>query len=184
VSKTYFWSDPHFGHENIISYCNRPWNSVPEMNEGLIQKYNEVVKEEDTCVWVGDCFFWYKAPKVEQILNRMNGKKILVRGNHDLLSDSAFIRCGFAWVCEEMKMKIGKELVVISHYPYLGEYDERYVDRKHDPKLVPWLIHGHTHSPSDYRSAKGFHVGVDGNNFKPILLDSIANEILKRKNNK
>ena len=76
----YFWSDPHVGHRNIIEYCNRPFNSVEEMNEGLIANYNARVRPNDIVYVLGDLFFC-DAKEARQILHRLNGMKRLMEAS-------------------------------------------------------------------------------------------------------
>jgi calcineurin-like phosphoesterase family protein len=77
----YFTSDHHFWHTNIIKYCNRPFVSVEEMNEALIQNWNDLVLPEDEVYYLGD--FSMAARPVEIYTSRLNGIKYLVPGNHD-----------------------------------------------------------------------------------------------------
>ena len=78
---TYFTSDQHFGHFNIIRLCGRPFETVEEMDEALLSKWNAKVKADDTVYILGDLFF--RAAKVEPILKALNGRKHLIVGNHD-----------------------------------------------------------------------------------------------------
>lgn len=77
-----FTSDTHFGHARILQYCKRPWTTVEEMNEGLIERWNEVVRPTDHIYHLGD--FGMGSPKHwQKIVERLNGYKILILGNHD-----------------------------------------------------------------------------------------------------
>jgi calcineurin-like phosphoesterase family protein len=78
---TYFTSDQHFGHFNIIRLCSRPFETVEEMDEALLSKWNAKVKADDTVYILGDLFF--RAAKVEPILKALNGRKHIIVGNHD-----------------------------------------------------------------------------------------------------
>ena len=78
---TFFTSDQHFGHFNIIRLCSRPFETVEEMDEALLSKWNAKVKADDTVYILGDLFF--RAAKVEPILKALNGRKHLIVGNHD-----------------------------------------------------------------------------------------------------
>lgn len=77
----YFTADLHLGHNNIIKTCNRPFSSVDEMDDILIENWNKKVKGNDTVYIVGDLIWKGIDPK--PYLDRLKGKKILVRGNHD-----------------------------------------------------------------------------------------------------
>ena len=81
----FYISDNHFGHKNIIKYDNRPFNSVEDMDEVMIDRWNSVVGDDDTVYILGD-FSWYKEEKTLEILNRLSGRKVLIKGNHDHIS--------------------------------------------------------------------------------------------------
>src|SRR6266581_359325 len=83
---TWFTSDPHFGHGNIIKFCNRPYLSVGEMDEGLIANYNKLVKPKDPVYFLGD-ITWYGSARLNEIMDRLNGEKHLIIGNHDHLKN-------------------------------------------------------------------------------------------------
>jgi len=193
----FIWSDPHFGHRNVIKYSGRPFMDVDDMTEKLIANYNSVVGPEDTCLWVGDCFFLSNKKAID-IMDRLNGKKILVKGNHDP-TDSQCMKRGFESVVHEMKVYIQGHPVRISHYPYWPDFwtelklkwkgyksTLRYPERR-PPKIKgEILLHGHTHS----------NIKVNGNcvcacveawNYKPFRveeLEKIVNTIKKEQNNK
>ena len=78
---TYFTSDQHFGHYNIIRLCDRPFKTQEEMDEVLFSKWNSKIKDNDTVYILGDLFF--RAAKVEPILKVLKGHKHLIVGNHD-----------------------------------------------------------------------------------------------------
>ena len=78
----YFIADTHFNHENIIKYCDRPFSNAKEMNEYIIQKWNSVVKEDDIVYHLGDVGFG-TTEMLKELISRLNGTKILLRGNHD-----------------------------------------------------------------------------------------------------
>ena len=77
----YFTADTHFGHENVIRFCDRPFSSANEMDEAMIANWNARVKGDDTVYVLGDMFF--RSTNAETILQRLKGKKRLIVGNHD-----------------------------------------------------------------------------------------------------
>ena len=80
----YYTSDLHLCHENIIRLCNRPYKTIEEMNEDLINRWNKKVKPNDVVYVLGDFFFKQQDSKyVSSVLKRLNGEKILIKGNHD-----------------------------------------------------------------------------------------------------
>ena len=78
---TYFTSDQHFGHFNIIRLCQRPFETVEEMDEVMLAKWNAKVKDSDRVFILGDLFFRARDP--EGPLRRLKGRKTLILGNHD-----------------------------------------------------------------------------------------------------
>lgn len=165
-----FYSDPHFGHANIISFCSRPFADVVEMERELVARYNAVVGVDDCVLWVGDCFFTHPA-KASEILSALHGRKVLVRGNHDR-SAQRMASAGFDWVTEDLYFQLGKHSVRAVHYPYRHkpkqqEYDEHAAKRP-EPKSGVMLMHGHTHSAEKF-SHQAVHVGVDAWDYRPAL---------------
>lgn len=190
----YFTSDPHYGHINILKYCpNRKFDNIEDMNETLIKNYNEAVKPEDTCIFVGDIFFRCPKSKAKAIMRRLNGKKILVLGNHDQ-SMTQMMRLGFDLACYSMSIRIDGQKVDIKHYPFKPKwwerlfmkakfkdlkYDLRYLDRRPIDK-GQFLIHGHIHSTEKFRGRQ-IHVGVDAWDMKPVSIEQIKKYIQKNK---
>lgn len=180
---TWLTSDLHFGHKNVIGYCNRPFASIEEMNEALIANYNKLVHAGDTVWFLGDIFFC-GAIEATAIMKRLNGTKILVKGNHDQ-NASQMGRMGFSFVCEFAQVRIGKTYVNLSHYPYQRKpwnhfwrslTDKKYRSKLHFKKMKDsggWLCHGHTHSKEQQRN-KMIHVGVDAWDYKPIPITKIS----------
>ena len=94
--KLFTIADLHFGHSNIIKYCNRPFDNADVMNEILISNWNGVVSDEDIVYVCGDVAM---NPRIcKEIVPRLNGKKILIMGNHDQRSPQFYRDCGFAEV--------------------------------------------------------------------------------------
>lgn len=79
----YFTSDTHFGHSNIIGFCNRPFSSVEEMDYALVDRWNRVVQPDDTVWHVGDFAMLRNPERIDALLSRLHGHKHLVVGNHD-----------------------------------------------------------------------------------------------------
>jgi calcineurin-like phosphoesterase family protein len=165
--QTWFTSDPHFGHDNVLDFCKRPFKDMEDMMNQMRDKHNAKVNPEDTVIYVGDIFFYIEPKKCKEYLDSLNGMKVLVRGNHDRKARDMLGR-GFDFVVEEMVMVIANERVTISHYPfkapaYIHHYfnlraklykllgkkgawsiSRRFYDRRPDNK-GQFLLHGHTH---------------------------------------
>jgi calcineurin-like phosphoesterase family protein len=118
----FYIADTHFGHENILKYDNRPFMSVEEMDETIISNWNKVVGKDDTVYMLGDVSWYTRASgKTSGILNRLNGYKVLIRGNHDNRL-SAIDKEYFSQIMDYAEItdySVGANYVkiVLSHYP-------------------------------------------------------------------
>lgn len=189
----WFTSDTHFGHANIIKYCNRPFADPEEMNEAIIDNWNSVVGIGDTVFHLGDVALG-KWAEWDGVLSRLNGYKVLVIGNHDRIfkGESEKNRRRFAeeypkWFKESFDHIQGLELangmkVNLSHFPYEADHMEnaRYMEHRL-PDHGRTLIHGHTHLDTIIsHSEKGtlqVHVGQDAFNYTPVSEDQVINLI-------
>jgi len=162
----FFISDTHFGHEKIIDYENRPFKSLDEMDKAIIDRWNEVVSEDDEVILVGD-FSSYGLEKNKEILSSLKGKKVLVKGNHDTESEEYYRQCGFDSVYSYPI--IVDEFFIVSHEPmYLN-------------KNMPYAnIYGHVHANCSYKdvSEHSFCVCVERINYTPISFDGIKGKMI------
>ena len=168
----YFISDTHFGHKNIIKMCNRPFESIEEMDETLIKNWNNKVNGSDTVYIIGDMF--YRSDNVQQILQRLKGKKRLIIGNHDgswmTKLDAAKY---FASIDNYLEVSIDNHLVVMCHNPLLTW--------KHQKKS--YMIHGHIHidTQADFWPLIAvrenlLNAGADINGFAPVSLSELIED--------
>lgn len=177
-----FFSDPHFGHKNIIKYCQRPFKSTHDMHTLMVKYYNTKVGSKDLLYWVGDNFFNMGILEAAELLGCLNGYKVLIMGNHDVHNGKNFMaRCGFDAVIEkEAFLCIGGKICRVCHYPYWKikhsneKVDDRYKDRRPPKVKGEVLIHGHTHS-TKRRDGNMIHVGVDAWNYGPAMIEDVAN---------
>lgn len=172
----WFSADHHFWHKAVIDYCNRPFADVDEMNGELIRRWNILVSPSDEVFYCGD-FSMGNATQIKQILPQLNGRKYLIRGNHDKgRSDTWWKREGFAAVHREAIIEVSGVHCVLSHYPYRGyKHDEReFLDMVTDRGL--WLIHGHVHN-SWKQQGRMINVGVDQWAYAPVSEQEIASLI-------
>lgn len=114
TGKIFYISDTHFGHSGIIRYDNRPFMTVEEMDETIIQRWNDVVSDADMVYVLGD-FSWYKEEETLKILDRLSGHKVLIKGNHDRISPRVARK--FMRVCDYLEIKDNGQKVILSHYP-------------------------------------------------------------------
>ena len=185
--KIFFTSDLHFNHAAIMKFCNRPFASVEEMNEKLIENWNNVVQPDSTVFHLGD-FAW--GHNWMPILNRLNGHKILIMGNHDFKNkDSIAFKKGFDYVCQQLYINIEHRKVILNHCPMLC-YGGTY--RVDSDKV--YQLFGHVHSgPYNTELNAGldierlhnlfptqYDVGVDNNNFTPVSWYEVNEKINKQ----
>lgn len=86
MSEIYIISDTHFGHDNIIKYCKRPFHDSREMNEKILDNLNAIIKPQDHLWHLGDVYFkggFKTEEEIHYLFNRIPGKKRLILGNHD-----------------------------------------------------------------------------------------------------
>jgi calcineurin-like phosphoesterase family protein len=79
----FFTADTHFNHSNIIHLCGRPFSNIEQMNETLIRNWNSCINNNDEIYILGDFLFKGSGIEAENTINRLNGKKYLIKGNHD-----------------------------------------------------------------------------------------------------
>lgn len=176
MNKIFFTSDTHFGHKNIIEYEDRPFSSVEEMDKELIKNWNEKISHNDSIYILGDFAFCGKEQALN-ILDKLNGKKYLIKGNHDRLVNDKDIAEKFEWIKDYFVLKYNKQKIILFHYP-IQVWDCQHHGAIH--------LYGHVHSnkennhPLLHNLENAFNVGVDVNEFKPISLE----ELLSRKSSK
>lgn len=102
-------------HANVIAFDNRPFKSLLEMDEALVDRWNAVVSPGDIVYVLGD-MFWCKAQDAIPILRSLKGQKFLIKGNHDRCNDNKFLR-EFVKVTEYLEVKDSGRTVILCHYP-------------------------------------------------------------------
>lgn len=170
----FFTSDHHFFHENVIKYCNRPFSSVKDMHAVMIDRWNAVVNPGDLVYYLGDFGLCHKH-KLREVMEQLNGKKILIKGNHDGHSRKSYIeKIGFGDVLPSLML----HGLALCHYPRKGDTQEedRYNLRRMKLPEDQWLICGHVHQSWRIRG-RDFNVGVDVNSYYPLKLDNLLLEI-------
>jgi calcineurin-like phosphoesterase family protein len=185
----WFISDTHFGHKKILKYqaATRTFESAEAMDEHMISVWNKHIKPKDLVYVVGDFSFYRDMTINQNILTRLNGKKILIRGNHDIGETTEYLAAGFADVRDELIMKLSNaQSVLVKHYPYdspwwirlwlrltgkLGGWKKYYALYPIDKGL--WHIHGHHHGAPRV-SGRQINVNVDSWDFKPVSETTIC----------
>lgn len=180
-------SDEHFGHRNIIGYCDRPFATVEEMDDALETLWNETVRPHHV-VWVlGDVAMG----RLEQSLSRiarLHGRKHLIAGNHDRCwpggtrrSDAArqrYLDAGFESIVTHATTTLAGRHVEVSHFPYQGDSgaEDRYVEHRPVDRGA-WLLHGHVHEKWR-QQGRQLNVGVDAWDYRPVAAGTLAELIV------
>ncbi len=175
----WFTSDTHFGHANIIRYCDRPYSSLSEMDEALVAKWNQVVRPNDIVYHLGD-FTLGKQEQAAAHFAHINGRISVIPGGHDK-----------GWVSKgEYISKSGHPVVILpplvtiklpvpgvepSQMIVLCHYAMRVWDRSH---YGSWHLYGHSHCNLP-QHLKSLDVGIDCWNYFPVSLEQVAAQISK-----
>lgn len=186
----FYIADTHFGHANILTFKRndgtplREFCCVDEMNEHMVRKWNEVVHPTDTVYHLGDVAINHKI--LPNILPRLNGRKILIKGNHDQAKLSVY-----AAYFADVRAYDRKDGIVASHVPI------------HPGSLERWgvNVHGHLHAnqvtktvsiynfgqspPIQHRvpDSRYFCVSVEQIDYTPIELGDLQKRIKERLDN-
>ena len=183
----WFISDPHFFHKHVIRYNKRPFNDNNEMHETLIRNWNKKINNKDVVYIIGD-FSFGNFYETCQIVKRLNGKKRLIRGNHDYrFTSKDFVDMGFEDVRDHLLISINGFEVLLSHFPYHKPFKafwynkilKRHYKKYYDfyPRYCGrWLIHGHFHHDEKVKPKnKEINVCVDNNEYSPVSELTILN---------
>lgn len=186
-------SDHHFDHKNIIKYQehSRPFYSfdaageierddegklivhraqVHAMNEAMIERHNSMVSDNDDFYILGD-FAFADGEKIVKWLDRMNGRKYFIFGNHDHGMHGEEVRKRFVWMKHYYELRVPgiKAKAPLFHFP---------IESWHRIHYGAIHFHGHLHA-SGVNKGRRFDVGVDGNNLYPYNLEELVEDLLK-----
>ena len=178
-SGIFFTSDTHFCHKKILEFCDRPWNSIEEHDETLIDNWNSIITPDDTVFHLGD-FCFGGAPKWKEILKQLNGHIYLIKGNHDDKNLEASLYSYFEDVVYQARILIGKQTIYLNHFPFLCFAHGNPITY---PTSYNINLFGHVHSGPNSTSEDisrlnflyptQYDVGVDNNCYKPISWEDI-----------
>lgn len=175
MSKIWFTSDQHFGHKNIIHLSHRPFKSIEQMDQWMIDEWNACVASEDTIYHLGDFAYKNRTP-LEEYCKALNGHKHLILGNHDKYKVKEYLKFfdtvqDILYVTSENPHE--KHDFVLFHYPILSW-------RRRGKGAIH--LYGHVHEAilSILETQRAYNVGVDRNDFKPISLEKII-ELMKQR---
>ena len=173
-----FTADQHWGHKNIIKHTRRPFGSLREMDETLIERWNARVKKQDTVYVIGDMV--YGPPKtMRPILDRLHGTIHLLIGDHDDTAQRPACRDRFASISPLLFVDVpdkdapkGQRLIVLCHWAF------RVWRKRH---WGSWHLYGHSHGklPEEPKSLS-FDVGVDAWDFYPVSYEEVAAKMARK----
>ena len=171
--RTFFTSDSHFGHDNIIRHCKRPCKEHPfqdgaQMDRALIDAWNSVVSPGDVVYHLGD-FSLRPAAVISDLLKKLHGTKHLIVGNHDRVDEISGCRLqGWASMREMAKISVDGHSVFLCHYP-MREW----------PGMWQGTVHLYGHVHGNLQPLPGsMEVGADVWGGKPVQMMDILNAVM------
>lgn len=198
----FFTSDWHLGHEKAIEYDERPFKNCDHMAEVLVKRFNATVVKDAVTYFLGD--MGNKNSDIKPVIERLNGTKVLIVGNHDKGYYSMY-NCGFDVVMHGATIYIGENRITLSHCPLIntfredvshikgyenGKWRNRNWHGEDRPKhracsthnYGQFHLHGHIHSrkgkpQSKKIESKQYDVGVTANNYRPVSISEVESWI-------
>ena len=174
----YYISDLHLQHFNIINMCNRPFQSVEEMNKALIDNWNKVVKDNDDVYFLGDFSFKCNQQRATEFLKQLKGRKFFIKGNHDKntwlqsIKEQGLIE----WYKDYAEINDAGRMVILCHYP-LHSWNGLYRGSYH--------LYGHVHNLTveniDWQKNR-FNVSCEVTNYYPITLTDLIMNFVRDSN--
>ncbi len=136
MEKIYYIADLHLGHANVIRFDNRPFANIQEMQKTIIEKWNARVENSDYVYILGD-FIWGPEQSWRELVPKLNGKKVLIQGNHDLKQMSGATKALFKDIKQYKEISDNCRRVILCHYPILM------YNKSFDP--ATYMLCGHVH---------------------------------------
>lgn len=155
----FFIADTHFSEENIMKYENRPFASVDDMDEQMIERWNVRVCEEDLVYVLGD---FGATGREQEYLSRLRGTKYLVKGNHDVEENEYYRKAGFKEVYDCPILL--ENFWILSHEPLYVNENMPYAN-----------LFGHVHNSPLFKdfSKQHYCVSVERTQFTPISFEEV-----------
>ena len=151
----YYIADLHFFHGKMNEKMDRRgFETVEQMNEYMIRKWNGKVRKNDEVVILGD-LSWGKVEQTNEILKRLQGKLYLITGNHDhFVKQTKADLSRFVWIKPYDELADDKRKVVLCHYPIMCYNGQYRLDENGNPKT--YMLYGHVHDSQDQRLIEQF----------------------------
>ena len=183
--RIFFTSDLHFGHENVLKFDDRPFETVEEMDEELSRRWNNKVDKGDLVYVLGDLIWKTANNEALSILKRLNGQIILIKGNHDRFIKNATAKNALAGLKDYDDICVAladgtTRRCILSHY-FMPFYNGHRQNAIH--------LHGHSHNTEEHYLELGiiqaikkngyepkvYNVGCMLWNYEPVTLEEILN---------
>lgn len=168
MANIFFASDHHYNHANILTFKRddgtplRDFKSVQHMNEHMISCHNSVVGPKDKVYFLGDVSLGHTAASLD-FLERMNGEKVLIKGNHDLCTANQYLKH-----FKDIRGSHQFDGMILTHIPI------------HPESMSRWNlnVHGHLHyhvvrRVSHIPDNRYFNVSMERINYTPISLEQV-----------
>lgn len=159
--KTYFISDTHFGHKNVLKYDNAPFDSIEEYNAAIVQRWNETVSDDDIVYHLGDVSLTSSKERLLKYIAQLKGRKRLVMGNHDIRNVNFYYEAGFERVYDHPI--ILQNFFILSHEPMFMTENMPYYN-----------IYGHVHTHPSFKTETENTICVCAcrHDYRPIIVDA------------
>ena len=181
--KVLFTGDLHLGHENVIQFDGRPFETVDEMDAEIIRRWNNKVDKGDLVYVLGDMIWKARNDDAPGIIKSLNGQIILIKGNHDRFLHNAKAKAALAGIKDYDDICVTLEdgttrRCILSHY-----FIPMYIGHRH--QAIHLHAHSHFSDEADFEvdfaeqlNRMGcrneiYNVGCMYWNFEPVTLDEI-----------
>jgi calcineurin-like phosphoesterase family protein len=167
--KTFFTSDHHFSHANIIGFCGRPFRDVEEMDREMVARWNDRVGPDDVVWHLGD-FAFGRFENITAFRQKLNGTIRLVLGNHDRSAARMKTVFGERNVMKETILVRDGVKLYLRHRP-----EPRWAEimtPNESSRPIDYHLHGHVHDAYARRGG-AINVGVDVRDFAPVTLEEL-----------
>lgn len=147
----YYIADLHLGHANVIRFDNRPFDNIDEMESEIVQRWNKRITPKDTVYIIGD-FCWKTSNNWIPIIQKLNGSKVLIRGNHDPKHIDGNLRKLFDDVKDYKEISDNGRRVSMCHFPVL------FYNHSHNPNS--YMLCGHVHNTKENEWLESFRLAM------------------------
>jgi calcineurin-like phosphoesterase family protein len=157
----YFTSDTHFGDPRVLRIDKRPFKTIPDHDAALIERWNAAIGPEDEVWHLGDFALHVRPERIHELLDALNGRKHLIRGNND--GEATLAAAGWESVRDYAELNVEGTWLVLCHYAF----------RTWKNMGRGWIdLHGHSHGRLT-KQTRQYDVGVDVWEYRPVTLEAI-----------